>query len=424
MSMPAIGRMSERNLVGLCHLDVVAVDDVASVPPEAAGNVASAVVLNEGASWSRVYLDDAGGRFVEKWVLKAGDQHSEAEISGAIAKDRLALMPQLWRMKGKRYLVLFTTQNGDTLLMGRVETPAIALVSERRAGDAEQLQNDRNEYRISFTLQRRHPVPFYLGELPEPPPSTCDPVTAQLNSTTIGTPASGSTFNYQVLDTNDAAVGSIDGGVWRVPAVIIPSGIAYQFGYALWSGQQVSYRTGDEGWLFQNGWFDYTPPVYPLNYAKMGADWYTLQANNIHGNTSRFTDRTGAQTYATAVVQDHLTGIEHGLLIANSAAAATWNNVIDGAEGLTLGGDSDWHANPLKIQIGLYQLLAALGVGDAWEYPPFDADSVNMGNALWTSTTNPAITTAALRITQTVFGGYASQAKTNTNQYRVCRRFI
>lgn len=163
MPAPAIARYEDRNYVGLCHLDVVEVDDVVSVPAEVSGNVLDAVVLAEGASWSRVYLNDDGGLFVERWALRDGDQYAEAVISGTVARDRLALMPHLWGMKGRRYLVVFTTRNGDQLLMGRKETPAMALVRERRTGDAEQMERDRNQYEVVFSLTRRLPVPFYQG---------------------------------------------------------------------------------------------------------------------------------------------------------------------------------------------------------------------------------------------------------------------
>lgn len=215
MSMPAIGRMDERNLVGLCHLDVVEVGDVETMPEELNGHIADDVVLKEGKSWSRVYLDDEGGRFVEKWTMVKGDLFSDAVISGAIAKDRLALMPQLWAMKGKRYLVAFTTQNEDLLLMGRVNTPAIALVELRQSGDGDRMESDRNEYRISFSLRRRLPVPFYGGDPPVVVvPGECAPVTVQANGSTIATPASGSTLNIPVLD----GVGGNQVGAWDAGA--------------------------------------------------------------------------------------------------------------------------------------------------------------------------------------------------------------
>ena len=180
MAAPSVPRFEDRNLVGICHLDVVDVDDVLSVGDEIRGNVADTVVLKEGKSWSRVYLDDDGGSLVETWKQDGGVQHSEAVISGAIAKDRLALMPHLWRMKGRRYLVVTTNRNGDQLLMGRPETPATASVPLRRTGDGDNMERDRNEYRVVFSLARRLPVPFYGGEAPDPTPVGCPTLEQQI----------------------------------------------------------------------------------------------------------------------------------------------------------------------------------------------------------------------------------------------------
>jgi hypothetical protein len=185
MGFPTIARFEDRNFVGICHFDVVDVADVVSVPQELAGNVAGDIVLAEGASWSRVYLEDDGGYLNDLWKVEGGDQYSDAEAGGAIAKDRLALMPNLWKLKGQRYLVVATTRNGDKLLMGRVETPAMARVVKRATGDAEQMETDRNEYRIMFSLVRRLAVPFYQGTVPEPEPGgECPTVEEQLEEMT------------------------------------------------------------------------------------------------------------------------------------------------------------------------------------------------------------------------------------------------
>lgn len=214
MPLPAsIDRLSERNFVGLCHLDVVDVADVDTMPDEYDGNVVGDVELKEDKSWTRIYLDDNGGLFSDKWGLEDGAQYSEATITGAIAKDRLALMPRLWDLKGRRYLVIFTTRNGDQLLMGTPKYPATALVAERTAGDDP--DSDRNEYTVEFSLTRRLPVPFYNGTPPTPGAGgPGDPATVQsaastpLYSTTV---ASGGTLtlptaNVIKADGTDMAV--------------------------------------------------------------------------------------------------------------------------------------------------------------------------------------------------------------------------
>lgn len=180
MSFPTIARFEDRNFVGICHYDVVDVKYVVSVPAELSGNVASAVVLTDGASWSRVYLEDDGGVLSDQWKVEGGDQYSDAQATGPIAKDRLALMPNLWKLKGQRYLVVATTRNGDQLLMGRKETPCMVRVVNRTTGDGDQMETDRNEYRIVMSLVRRLPVPFYQGTIPDPTPVGCPTLEEQM----------------------------------------------------------------------------------------------------------------------------------------------------------------------------------------------------------------------------------------------------
>jgi hypothetical protein len=119
--------------------------------------------LKPDKTWSRIYLEDLGGAFRDNWVMENGDQVSEATLSGAIAKDRLALMPVLWKMKHSRYLVVVANKNGDQLLMGNLTTPCKMLVNERKSGESSRPESDRNEYRISTSLRRRSPVPWYAG---------------------------------------------------------------------------------------------------------------------------------------------------------------------------------------------------------------------------------------------------------------------
>lgn len=185
--IPAIPHFGDRNYTGICHVDVVDVEDVESVADELAGNVAS-VTLKTGKSWTRVYLEDDGGRMLDKWVTDGGAQRSEAMLSGAIARDRLALMPHLWRAKARRCLALARTRNGDQLLLGRKETPAMLLVNTRRIGDGGSMESERNEYVLDIRLTRRLPVPFYAGTPPTPGvPQSCPMLSELIDAATWAT---------------------------------------------------------------------------------------------------------------------------------------------------------------------------------------------------------------------------------------------
>lgn len=217
----------------------------------------------------------------------------------------------------------------------------------------------------------------------------------------------------------DSTITKPDGTTVGLPATVAldvrnyRSGIAYQFGESHWSGQSTSYRTGDEGDLYGTSWFSYAPPVYPTHYARLGANRTTLASNNIHGNTNRFTDRSGGQTYSDDIVQDHLTGIEWYRVLQT---AATWNDAIDGAEALSVGGNTDWHLPPSRVLDIIANDAAGSGTGSL-TFAPFNISSSNY----WTGSTYGITTTSAWRMTSHAF---SAAAKTSTNPWIACRRFI
>lgn len=95
------------------------------------------------------------------------------------------------------------------------------------------------------------------------------------------------------------------------------------------TGQTTSYRTNDDGDL----------------QAGRATDFSTLASNNPFGNTNRFTDELGGQTYANDIVIDWTTydGAEVlGIKLAQ-VSGGTWYNYIDLIiPALTTGGYSDW----------------------------------------------------------------------------------
>lgn len=138
----------------------------------------------------------------------------------------------------------------------------------------------------------------------------------------------------------------------------VASGVALQFPTP---SQYTSYRTGDVGWRWQNGWFSgFVQPANPakiaeLDFSQPGQNgWFVLKNPLTVGgvsNTLRFVDVTGVQTFSAVnnknlVVIDKLTGMM--ITRTNGAATSTqWNACIDGAfngsitvEGVTY---SDWY---------------------------------------------------------------------------------
>jgi hypothetical protein len=220
----------------------------------------------------------------------------------------------------------------------------------------------------------------------------------------------------------DSTITRPDGTTEGLPATVAldvrdyRSGIAYNFGLILASGQTAVYRTGDEGDIRSTGFFDYVRPVYPTHYAELGADFLTLVANNIHGNTLRFTDRAGsaAATSGNRIIQDHFTGLEW-YVPGTAFTAATWNNAIDAAEGFNDGTFADWH---IPNDRGLDSITKD-DQTQPLNYGPF-----LLAADLWTSSTDPTTTTSARRCLASGNGNFGSAPKSGTNGYIYFRRFI
>lgn len=173
------------------------------------------------------------------------------------------------------------------------------------------------------------------------------------------------------------------------------------------TGQTTSYRTGDDGDLEKGRLPTFT----------------TLTCDNPFGNTNRFTDELGGQTYTNNLVCDWATGL---MWYRTLSALATWNTAIDNAEASTQASYTDWRIPNMTEMIS----IANMGVSGGLDYSPFNQAALASNAFLWTSTTAPGLSTWA----QTWWYGHSSAQyrgllepiiKTNSTQvkYYLCRNF-
>ena len=131
------------------------------------------------------------------------------------------------------------------------------------------------------------------------------------------------------------------------------------------TGQTTSYRTGDDGDI----------------EAGRDVDFFTLSALNPFGNTNRFTDELGLQTYANDIVIDWSTYNGTNVLgyYRVSLGLFNWDGAIDNSLSHSVGTyTTGWRLINVKelfniVQQGNSQLL---------QYSPFNLSSTS----LWTST--------------------------------------
>jgi hypothetical protein len=187
-------------------------------------------------------------------------------------------------------------------------------------------------------------------------------------------------------------------------APIVPDGVLFK---TIEPSQYTSYRTGDEGWRVQNGFFDYTPPTNPAAVAELdytSVNFFNVLKNPLVVNgissTTRFVDINGIQSFsatgnANLIVIDKLTGMMYSKA---TLSAGIWNSAIDNALsysisviGYTL---DDWHLVSLKeIQSIIHQYAGINPQNDTLT----NIALWNPSNNCWTATTNANNTANAYR---------------------------
>ena len=140
------------------------------------------------------------------------------------------------------------------------------------------------------------------------------------------------------------------------------------------TGQTTSYRTGDDGDI----------------EAGRDVDFTTLKANNPFGNTNRFTDELGTQTYANDIVIDWSTydGSEVlGYYKGDAATARLWNDAIDWGVALSVGTfTSGWRLANIKE----LQNICNFSVTPVINYAPFSLSVDLYASTTWVILTDRA----------------------------------
>jgi hypothetical protein len=315
------------------------------------------------------------------------------------------------------------------------------IIPEILQKDVTALKKFSNITKTIFTLEDEPTTPITEAPLP-PVPVICAPATVSnsgstyvssvnsggtlilpnqtinINSTGSGLIPSVGTIGINLTYSGSGAVvvptsASITGRnvniVAPVPTSVL-SGVLFQ---NIKPSQYTSYRTGDTGWRFQNGLFDYVPPTNPKVIAELDSTQnnglYLMKNNLIVGGTSsktRFVDVDGVQTFSAinnknAVVIDKLSG---RMYTRNNqvGAGGTWDDMIDQALtfSITVNGVlyDDWYMADRS------ELEQAIGGGYLSD-PNTNAVLFNQSNATqWTAATRISSTTNAYYFDIVSFG--------------------
>lgn len=172
------------------------------------------------------------------------------------------------------------------------------------------------------------------------------------------------------------------------------------------TGQTTSYRTGDDGDLEVGRNVDFT----------------TLAENNVFGNTNRFTDELGGQTYTKNIVIDWSTydgSTVLGWRRTSNGIDISWNSAIDAALLISIAPfTTGWRLPNIGeiFSICYWDIAVRL-----LNYAPFNN---NTNEIYWTSTTTGSASTQAAAM-ENAGKRIIPGVKTTTTGYRYlpCRTF-
>jgi hypothetical protein len=173
------------------------------------------------------------------------------------------------------------------------------------------------------------------------------------------------------------------------------------------TGQTTSFRTGDDGDL----------------EAGRATSFTVLASNNPFGNTNRFTDELGGQTYTNNIVIDWSTYDGHTVLGISRAAIATgntWNQAIDNCLAFSVGSfTSGWRLPNMKE---IYNFVNFANDPSFFlNYSPLNLSS--SGRVYWSSNTNVAGTANAYFFSNVGMTGQTTKTTSVAYTYFPVRTF-
>jgi hypothetical protein len=217
----------------------------------------------------------------------------------------------------------------------------------------------------------------------------------EVNGVSEGSVVAGSTVDIQLSDSLGVVTPISVTQTGNDFSVVLPDAPPAPVGATLMkTGQTTSYQTGDDGDL----------------EAGRATDFFTLASNNPFGNTNRFTDELGGQTYTNNIVIDWSTyngSTVLGYRRTLNAVNLNWNDAINQALAVSIGTfTSGWRLPNIReiANIINYETTS----GNALNYSPLNI--VTQLN-VWSSTTYKLNTLNALFLGDTFSGSISNVAK-------------
>jgi len=304
----------------------------------------------------------------------------------------------------------------------------------------------------------------------------CDPVTINDSASTLlsSTPSGGTyvvtdsnvsnsddTYSVNVLAQQSLELPDVEHTDSDLSKVILPaltpfvatptvgqSGIAYN--PPVQSGQFTSFITGDEGDNASNAVYNYTPPAFPIHYARLdftvGTELFaTLVTNNEFGHKFRLTGLTGGYWDKGALDYKDVNGVSTSLALAfpsdyiiDQYTGIGWLAIQQGnptleklaaaiilATAATDAGFSDWRVPSRPEIMSIIRVADSDSTGSTrMAYDPFQdlnaAAGVTQNREHWTCTNVSNSSTTYFRVNASAVIT-ATNATTFSRGFYICR---
>lgn len=161
MSIAYIQKMTGRNIPAGCRFDYALHSAIDTYPEleESTYSIPDEITLDVGASWGRIDFNALNLlHFTEVPDYSQGDPFIITELRGPIPKDRFDIIATLQKLHAQRYVVKYHNLNGDVLVIGSPDEPAMIRLEKRDHGSD---QSGKNEYEVVVRCRSRIPAPFY-----------------------------------------------------------------------------------------------------------------------------------------------------------------------------------------------------------------------------------------------------------------------
>lgn len=160
---PNINPLEELNFPGCLYLDLIEYDEISSF--RVADVDISTNLMADPSKWLRITPKQQSLQVSQKVSFTKGQRLFKLTAAGIVSKTDVALTQKFFTLGYKRYCAIITTHNGNRLLLGTKQFPAVLHLKNRKTGTA---VGDPNNQQFALELQSPHPLLNYSGTYAAP----------------------------------------------------------------------------------------------------------------------------------------------------------------------------------------------------------------------------------------------------------------